>query len=363
MLNAEQIESYLKCKGKTIRFVDRPPLAYDAAFPWSTSVWPFLMHCPNLVRLEGDESEDSQDEMWRLAGSNCPLLEEVTRPDLTPHTMDWLGTHCPRLRRIELWYSSVLFEGLLQTLCKYAPSLEQLRCDYARFTDETITLLASHCRNLITLDVDAEHMNDASIYALTQNCTKLSTLRLSRSTIAGPAIANLASVCKLRKLTLVYMDNVSPEGLDSILENCPELRTFSLRHHAYIGYRFSRMGLTCPQLHELAIVRDRESLPLCIDGLPKRCPDLRKLTITCWGGYGYTRIQAVLACCPNLESLNLAQSVIDDSDADVHRTALSRTAGANAETFIRLYRRGYSYRSACVSIAAIPVCGVHELHG
>jgi hypothetical protein len=159
-----------------------------------------------------------------------------------------------------------------------------------------------------------QRVTDAALYALADRCPKLHTLCLRERHLDAEALLYLTSVRDFRRLELWGIQSITPTCMDQLLANCPNLRSFCFGRQSHAGFRYGRIGKTCPFLQELMIVGGSYTpLSAYLSGLTTHTLSLRKLVVI---GYEYLRhehILAVLRGCPQLGWLDLSGNWIDDA--------------------------------------------------
>ena len=226
--------------------------------------------CPNLRRFRATGFPKIQDSLKTLA-VKCPNLEEVEvgwssdrrtfpsffeDPELgdldgvTCGSITMLARHCQNLVSLKLSRAAgVNVESLtaIGTLCKKLTTLHLVACPGVN--DESLTVVGAHCKKVTSLSLNhCKNVHGAGIVAVAKGCTALAVLGIIDCEVTPAAVAALA---KHRSKTLVtvgfgYGQHVCTPAMKEakiqLVKHCLLLKEFStekceLAKRLYLGIK------------------------------------------------------------------------------------------------------------------------------
>jgi F-box/leucine-rich repeat protein 2/20 len=274
---------------------------------------------------------------------------------MEPNAMNYITSHFPTITRFAVMFSSgwPINDGSLQAIAKNWPQLEQIVMIQTCITNEGLHILAKSGIKLTRLglvcchsftdaglaafisqhpNLDQVHIrynyrvNSASISVLAINCSNLSELDLTETSIDDECLTALAAASPpLKKLTLAQCKKITNFGFGALVRQCPQLESVSVECCSQLGDEIlhslaahhDSMNIDSPARQNLLDVNLSVCPKLTEQALSKlllECPNLSSLAIARWKHLGTIGISAIASSCPNLHSLDLSFTDINDID-------------------------------------------------
>ncbi|KAL1917721.1 uncharacterized protein VTP21DRAFT_3555 [Calcarisporiella thermophila] len=132
----------------------------------------------------------------------------------------------PELRFISLASTHVQDRGI-EALAKQCPKLVHLNLSGCRITDHALRQLALHCPNLERLELaECRALTDEGFTFLALRCPNIHSLDLENCIeITDRTLQAFAGLRRLSRLCLSYCENITDEGVASVLRGCRDTLT------------------------------------------------------------------------------------------------------------------------------------------
>jgi hypothetical protein len=194
----------------------------------------------------------------------------------------------------------------------HAWSLREIVAAGTGLTDETVSKIAHHCRNLRHLDVrGCSEVTSATVSTIAQSCPELVCLDVNGTRADNAALASIAEHCPLlQRLEIAYTDTVAGHIGATLVQGCPDL-TFLCCETSDDDMR--AIGAGYPNLEALVSPHSRAGDEGLI-ALATGCPDLLVLDLFYCSRIGYLGLHAVSQRCCSLQVLGLASCEGVDDD-------------------------------------------------
>ncbi|XP_019168845.1 PREDICTED: F-box/LRR-repeat protein 2 [Ipomoea nil] len=242
-----------------------------------------------------------------------------------------LAKACLPLNRFSLVCCNGITSNGLSSLLSAYPSLQYLALEQFGFlTDEIMEVLSLHLRSVVTIKLTGcSRLTISTIFALARNCdvleeldmeetglgrkggsldwykiSKIKCLNMRRNfKVSDKCLAEIASVCrKLEKLDVSSYSGLSKEGIASVLQICPEIRSLKIDHG--LGIESIGEGPELPKLEVLSAARSGlNDSGLAAIGI--RCSGLMKLDLEGCNGVTTSGVEEVAKKCKRLREIKL----------------------------------------------------------
>ncbi len=199
-----------------------------------TSFESMFSNCTNLKSIRTNNLNTAKVTNMNSMFSNCDKLDTL---DLRSFNTGSLTTalnmfiNCDNLKVLDLrgWDVSKLTN--LTGMFADSPNLTNIRMDWSKFSNETITLFATFRGTGITkVDISVPVITISDLHELFQNCKALTTVKLSgKATIKNGNMNSMFEGCT--KLTSVDLTGWIIDGkadLSNMFKGCSELTTITL---------------------------------------------------------------------------------------------------------------------------------------
>jgi hypothetical protein len=133
-----------------------------------------------------------------------------------------IARHCKKLAKIRILHVSLVTDALVEeVLSNCGPTLEDIDLK-AGCTDASLASAASHCPNLVTLDLTFnKSVTDAGLAVLAASCPNLRQLDLTCTNLSDASLLSLAEHSALRHVTVT--DWMTTAGLKAVHARRAEL--------------------------------------------------------------------------------------------------------------------------------------------
>jgi F-box and leucine-rich repeat protein 1 (S-phase kinase-associated protein 2) len=196
----------------------------------------------------------------------------------------WRDAICYGHSHLSLSWCKKNMNNLVQSLAPKFTKLEVLvlRQDKPQLEDKAVEAIASHCHELLDLDLSKSFkLSDRSLYALAHGCPNLTKLNISGcSSFSDVALAYLTGFCrKLKILNLCgCVKAASDEALKAIAYNCRQLQSLNLGWCEKVGdVGVMSLAYGCPDLRALDLCGCLLITDESVIALANNCVHLRSL--------------------------------------------------------------------------------------
>jgi hypothetical protein len=268
-----------------------------------------LCGCPNVLEFDCYQpvvpaTQICIAEYWKqlthLTMDECLIGEEFVV----------LGESCQSL--IEL----TLLDKSAATYPCFGQFLQVLSPLLQAFTTQTelkpfdYTTIASRCHSLKKLSADTINMDDDALIALGVGCRLLTELNLAMCPVTDTGIHAVAQNGALIALCLDNCSRITDEGIQYVVECCPQLEVFDIWSCTLTDATVIALGQQCRELRVLSLGDTsvtHEGLQAIADG----CPLLEEFR-ACSFEAG-PKVQSIARSCPRLREIEICRGGTDAS--------------------------------------------------
>jgi len=209
---------------------------------------------------------------------SCTKLERLTMDQcrsLTSDSLLFVAQCCPKLRCISVEYDNRVEDKGVLELVQRCPLLEKLHLNSSGITLQTALVTAQYCRNLSVLDLRycstltdeavkelvkgcpylqilnlslCFHVTDVSLEHIISNCVTLRSLYLVHCKITDTGLEAFSRcVCKLERLDISWCQDITDQGVRTVLNGCPRLKHLGL--------------VRCDQVNDQTVIQLNQQFP------------------------------------------------------------------------------------------------------
>eukprot|EP00656_Telonema_subtile_P023816 TRINITY_DN2543_c0_g1_i6.p1 TRINITY_DN2543_c0_g1~~TRINITY_DN2543_c0_g1_i6.p1 ORF type:complete len:367 (-),score=84.24 TRINITY_DN2543_c0_g1_i6:139-1239(-) len=266
-------------------------------------------HLVNLTQLDMSGLSEITNKALIVIGDGCKNLQHLKLRrcrGISDAGVSGLIARCPKLKFVSLSGSPRLTEGLVHTMARTLPELEELELDQSCLISDGSILqaLGDGCPQLHRMLLSGHfEMPCSAVNDLAFHCPHLRMLNLAQcSMLDDEAIASLSRFCQqLEDLDLTMCSDVTDNGIGALAQGCPKLST--LRLYGLDGVSNQGVKALCDGFPQLGILDlsfcDSVSDP-SLDCLGSQCRQLRELMLEGCGLITKEAVERLTQVCPNV---------------------------------------------------------------
>ncbi|XP_020596450.1 F-box/LRR-repeat protein 3 [Phalaenopsis equestris] len=180
-----------------------------------------ISRCHKLLILKIGLCLNANDEGIIQIGRGCLLLKELDlyrTVGITDAGIMAIGRGCPKLQMINLAYCTEITDNALRSLskCSKLSTLELRGC--SQVSNYGLVSIALGCKDIVKLDIKKCYdITDIGIVPFAHLCSRLRQINLSYSSVTAIGLLALASIKSLQSVTILHLNELTPDGLATML--------------------------------------------------------------------------------------------------------------------------------------------------
>lgn len=191
--------------------------------------------CPGLRELKLSHCRHVSRRSVRILAVRCPRLEILDMnciSGLRDSLLQFIGQNCPYLKVLNIANGKNISDNGLNFIangCIHLTKLDISWCD--RVSDQSISKIANNLLHLRHIGLSETKITDYSLHELSKNCIKLESIQLAKcDNISDDGMASIVERCasRLKHLNVASCDRVTDKCVQNIVEHCSELETLDV---------------------------------------------------------------------------------------------------------------------------------------
>ena len=138
---------------------------------------------------------------------------------------------CPNIHSIELYHYQGVTDVSVIALSNAYPNLLSVGFKNSYITDSAIIALANRCPRIHEIDDnECKNLTDISFIALSQECHKLKTIKMTHTNITDSSIIALSQGCPdLECIVMIECIYITDAGIEALATGCLSLKVMNIR--------------------------------------------------------------------------------------------------------------------------------------
>eukprot|EP00899_Mesostigma_viride_P011755 jgi/Mesvir1/20580/Mv14821-RA.1 len=279
----------------------------NVASCWGVSSYDLRVLARSLHELETLDVSNCKidDDGIMSIAESCPKLRQLSAsncPHVTDESLTSLAQHCRQLVAVDIAKTRVTDAGVTVLVRSVGASLCSLVLP-RRVTDASVSLIADHCPHLRTLVLqEGRRVTSASVKRIAAGCPRLE--RLDVPCLAFDEV--------YEGFGIPLGEALSKEDISALVVGCPGLRRLNLSRTGLSDASVRTIAEHCPRLEHLDVSDCEGVSDAGIRAVAVGCRDLRHLAVAGCLRIKDAAIRLVAQQCPRLQALVITRTVVGD---------------------------------------------------
>lgn len=314
---------------------------------WGNDAWicAIAAHCKELTSLDNEEGLITDRGLLAL-GKGCPKLSYLNLKNCHQITRQgaiaWAEQNVSNLTHLNLSHSRLHLDGVIEVLSQNCPQLQHFHAHSCWIGDTSLSALARHCPDLISLDVPFCEFTDEGVIAFAAANTRLKDINISKTAnlTDQSVIALLSHSPLLERIDLKSCPQLSPKSIQALVKHCPHVKSINLSSCSWVTEEsLSDIAKAYPHLEEIELAGCTD-LGKGVQALARNCPRLKMLT----GILTSAHLKALYVGCPEMPETGYFKSQVlkpelvypaQSSLAKLYQSILRRDPWLDIQKFLK----------------------------
>ncbi|KAJ1437524.1 Leucine-rich repeat [Sesbania bispinosa] len=266
-----------------------------------------------LVKVDGCAGTSSG---LKAIGTSCASVKELNLCKCvaaTDETVSFLVQTLNVLEKLDITCCRKITHASIYSITNSCTRLTSLRMESCSMVNSDAFILIGQCQLLEELDATDTEIDDEGLESISR-CTKLSSLKLGICLkITDNGLKHIASRCsELKYLDLYRSSRITDEGITAIAHGCSSLEVINIAYNSNVTDASLVSLSKCQKLKTLEIRGCRHISSVGLSNIAVRCRHLEKLDIKKCHKINDTGMIQLAQYCQNLKQIKLSHCSVTD---------------------------------------------------